>query len=127
MVPQRNERYGRVAPEEATAFVAAVSEGEVFLPRFKGLHDLDEPAQVAELAARRWAAKAGRDPGAIEVSPHEPDGGNALRFGAEVAGTRLTIRLEARDFMMHGQCDTLNDGHPAELQRRWLVRDVVPA
>jgi hypothetical protein len=127
MVPQRKERYGRLRPDDAESFIAAIVAGETYLPRFKGRYDLDEPAQVAELAARRWAAKSGRDADAIALSPQHTDGGSILRFDADVAGQRLTIRLEARDFLMHGQCETLNGGHPAELSRRWLVRDVTAA
>lgn len=126
LLPQRKERYGRLAPEEVRAFLAAVDRDEIYLPRYKGRADLDEPEQVAELAARRWAAKSGRDARAIVLSPREESGSNALRFAAEVAGARLGISLEARDFLLDGGCEGIADGAPPELSRRWLVREVVP-
>jgi hypothetical protein len=122
MLAGTRERYGRMAPGDAPGFIAAIEAGEVYLPRFKGNPDLDEPGQVAELAARRWAAKHDRHPNRIEVAAGADHGGHR-RYEAEVGGTRLSITLEARDFLMHGQCEGVHE--PPSLQRRWLVRKVV--
>jgi hypothetical protein len=119
-LPQRRERYGRLAPGEVPHFLAAVDAGDVYLPKYRGNAQLDEPAQVAEIAARRWAAKAGCNSTEIAVAPQHDDG-NAQSFVAEVAGRRLNIRLEAREFIMHG-CDDVDQ--PGHLERRWLVREV---
>lgn len=122
MLPQGCERYGRLTPEDVPDFLAAIEAGEIYLPRYKGRSSLDEPAQVAEIAARRWANKAGRDADVVALEPGA-DEGTARRYTAEVAGARLSIRLEARDFIMHGGCEDL--ATPGQLWRRWLVREVV--
>jgi hypothetical protein len=122
MLPDGCERYGRITAEDVPDFLAAVGHGEIYLPKYKGRSNLDEPSQVAELAARRWAAKTGRDAATVALSAGD-DGGNIRFYEAEVAGARLSISLEARDFIMHGGCDGI--GEPGTLTRRWLVREVV--
>lgn len=121
-VPGRRERYGRLQPGDVPAFLEAVGAGRTYLPAFKGRADLPEPEQIAELAALRWAAKAGHETGAVALSAPEKDGEHRRHYRAEIAGDRLSICLEARDFIMHGQCETI--GKPGLLTRRWLVREV---
>jgi hypothetical protein len=118
----RRERYGRLQPEDVPAFLEAVGAGRTYLPAFKGRADLPEPEQVAELAALRWAAKQGHETGAVALSPAERDGEHRRHYRAEIAGNALSISLEARDFIMHGQCEIV--GKPGLLTRRWLVREV---
>jgi hypothetical protein len=122
MVAGTRERYGRMAPGDAPGFVAALEAGEVYLPKFKGRDDLGEAEQVAELAARRWAARAGHPPGRVDVLAAH-DHGTHRHYDATVGGARLSITLEARDFLMHGGCDDIHQ--PASLSRRWIVREVV--
>lgn len=123
-IPGRRERYGRLRPEDVQAFLEAVGAGRPYLPAFKGRADLPEPEQVAELAALRWAAKAGHEAGAVALSPVEVDGPSRLLYRALIADNELSIALEARDFIMHGHCDLV--GAPGVLTRRWLVREVRP-
>lgn len=124
MLPQRPEYYGRLAPAEVPAFLAAVDAGDIYLPRYRGRSDVGEAEQVAELAARRWAAKSGHPARDIALARVEESAGTQ-RFTAEVGGMRLAIRLEAREFLVAGGCSDV--AAPGELTRRWLVREVAAA
>jgi hypothetical protein len=118
----RRERYGRLTRDDVPAFLDAIGAGRPFLPAFKGRADLPEPEQVAELAALRWAARQGQEAGAVTLMPVEREDEQTLCYRAKIAGQSLSIRLEARDFVMHGHCDAV--GGPGVLTRRWLVREV---
>lgn len=116
-----SERYGRLTPEQVPAFLEAIGRGETYLPASKGRIGLDEPAQVAELAARRFVVKAGGRDAAVTLSASAPTEAG-LRFEAAIDGLRLAVDLESREFLRHGHCDAV--GEPAELVERWIVRGV---
>jgi hypothetical protein len=124
-VAGRRERYGRLEPRDVPAFLAALTRGETYLPAFRGRADLDEPEQVAELAAMRWAAKSGQ-PEQDVLLDAASEAGRKRYYTANIAGARLTITLEARDFTIYPGCEEANRGIPA-LTKRWLVREVAAA
>jgi hypothetical protein len=120
----RRERYGRLDAGQVPEFLSAIATGRPYLPAFKGRAELAEPEQVAELAALRWAARAGHEGPIVVLSPASGD--RLRRYNASVAGTRLLITLEARDFQVYGHCDAVPTGKPL-LRQRWLVSAVVEA
>jgi len=125
IMPQR-QRYGRMTAGLAPAFLAALERGEVFLPAYKGRSGQPEPAQVAELAAMRWAAEHGHTLSAVPLEgaiPEQAAEGMRLTLGAAVAGQRLTIRLHAHSFMVQGNCQTVAEGG-GETTLRWCLDDV---
>lgn len=124
-VVSRRQRYARLDPEQVPDFLATVGEGDIYLPAFKGRADLPEPEQVAELAALRWAAKAGATGGAVRLGEGIASGDMAFSFEAEIGGERLAISLEARIFDMHGKCVAITRD-PPKPTKRWLVKHVTP-
>lgn len=125
VMPQR-QRYGRMTAGLAPAFLAALERGEIYLPTYKGRSGQPEAAQVAELAAMRWAAERGHVFGEIAIDgdiPEDAREGIHLTLGADVAGARLTIRLQAQEFMMQGNCETVAEGG-GEPMLRWCLDEV---
>lgn len=127
VMPQRH-RYGRMTPEQVPHFLAALERGQLFLPHYKGRDGLSEPGQVAELAALRWAAQRGRTLPAVEVLGHIPEtaiDGQRLTLGADLDGTRLSIRLTARSFPVQSTCSQGGEGHD-ETMLRWCLDGIAP-
>ncbi|MBJ3785026.1 sucrase ferredoxin [Devosia sediminis] len=125
VMPQR-QRYGRMTAGLAPAFLAALERGEVYLPAYKGRADRPEPAQVAELAALRWADERGIKLADIPLHgdiPEDATEGMSLTLGADVAGNRLSIRLHAQNFFVQGNCSTVAEGGGQDMLR-WLLDDV---
>jgi hypothetical protein len=125
VMPQR-QRYGRMTAGLAPAFLAALERGEIFLPAYKGRSGQPEAAQVAEIAAMRWAAERGHILNNIPVFgaiPDETTEGMSLTLGAELPGNRLAIRLHAQSFMVQGNCETVADGG-GEPMLRWCLDEV---
>lgn len=125
VMPQR-QRYGRMSADLAPAFLAALDRGEIYLPGYKGRSDQPEPAQIAELAALRWAAARGQTLSEVPLSGDIPDTaleGMHLTLGAEVGGDRLAIRLAARSFVVQGNCAAVAEGLE-ETVVRWCLEDV---
>lgn len=123
-VPGRRERYGRLTPGQVPEFLAAMTAGQCYLPAFRGRADLAEREQVAELAARRWAVKAGVGDGPVALAEPVAEGDGQVLVLAEVAGRQVMVRLEQRQVLIHGHCDGLAE--PGQLTPRWLVRMVAP-
>jgi hypothetical protein len=126
VMPQR-QRYGRMTAEHAEGFLDAIGKNEVYLPTYKGRSDAPEPAQVAELAALKWAAENGlaRSPVSLDGDmPQEAHEGDRLTLEAELPGARLSIRLHARDFMVQGNCGVVAEGG-GEMTLRWCVDEVI--
>ncbi|UYN99815.1 MAG: hypothetical protein KIT02_00800 [Devosia sp.] len=125
VMPQR-QRYGRMTAGLAPAFLAALERGEIFLPAYKGRSGQPEPAQVAELAAMRWAADHGHILREIPLEgdiPAETSEGMHLTLSAHVAGSHLAIRLHAQSFMVQGNCETVAEGG-GEPMLRWCLDEV---
>lgn len=126
VVMPAHQRYGRMTPGLAPAFLAALERGDIYLPAYRGRSGQPEAVQVAELAAIRWAGE--RDHVLSEVSiqgdiPGPASEGTSLTLRADVAGQRLTIRLHAQSFMVQGNCETVaEDG--GELKLRWCLDEV---
>jgi hypothetical protein len=109
VMPQR-QRYGRMTAGLAPAFLAALERGEIYLPTYKGRSGQPEAAQVAELAAMRWAAERGHVHSDITISgdiPEEVTEGMSVTVEAQLPGNRLSIRLRAQSFMVQGNCETV--------------------
>lgn len=125
VMPQR-QRYGRMTAGLAQAFLAALERGEIFLPAYKGRSGQPEAAQVAELAAMRWAAEHGHRLSEVPLHgelPEHVDEGMSIVLGAEVAGNRLAIRLHAQTFFVQGNCTTVAEGG-GSTTLRWLLDEV---
>jgi hypothetical protein len=122
-VVSRRQRYGRLVPDDVTAFLNAVGRGKTYLAAFKGNADLLETEQVAELAALRWAAKAGSACEDVVLNAGAAEGDSAMAFEAEIAGERLAIRLESKIFDMHSKCTAITRDPPRRT-KRWLVKEV---
>lgn len=125
VMPQRH-RYGRLTAELVPDFLAALDRGDLFLPHYKGRDGLAEPAQVAELAALRWAAERGLSLSGIDVSgsvPATAEPGHRLALGADFDGVRLDISLTARSFPVQSSCRPEAQGHE-EAVLRWCLEEV---
>lgn len=127
VMPQR-QRYGRMSAGLAPAFVAALERGEIFLPAYKGRSGQPEPAQVAELAAMRWAEERGHKVHEISLSgsiPEHVDEGTELTLVADVFSERLSIRLHAQSFLVQGNCGVVAEGG-GQAMLRWCLDEVRP-
>ncbi|HEV7346518.1 MAG TPA: sucrase ferredoxin [Devosia sp.] len=125
VMPQR-QRYGRMTAALAPAFLAALEQGEIFLPAYRGRSGRPEPAQVAELAAMRWAADRGHALTDVPLHgeiPEQAADGTTLTLAADVPGARLAIRLLARSFMVQGNCEIVAEGG-GEPVLRWCLEEV---
>lgn len=126
VMPQR-QRYGRMNAEHAAGFLAALEQGQIYLPTYKGRSDQPEPVQVAELAALNWAAEHGRDLAALTLSgtlPEEPGEGTTLTLQAELPDAHLAIHLHAQIFLVQGNCGVVaEDG--GDLTLRWCLDEIV--
>lgn len=125
MVFPRRERYGRLEPANVPAFLAAIDAGEPFLPAFRGRGDQPAPEQVAEIAARQWAADNALPVSSLHLAPLGQDGAQA-RFRAELGRSHLSITLERIEAEMHGTCTTLATGR-SQPSERWQVSSIAPA
>jgi hypothetical protein len=116
----RRERYGRLTPEDVPAFLEAIGRGQIYLAGFRGRADLDEPRQVAEIAALRWAEDAGLAARVVTCSEPAVTGPDQLEIVAAIAGRTLQLRLVAHTFLRHGTCRSLDEA-PTPVSR-WLVQ-----
>lgn len=125
VMPQR-QRYGRMTAGLAPAFLAALERGEIFLPAYKGRSGQPEVAQVAELAAMRWAEEHGIKLSDIPLHgaiPEDATEGTTLTLGADIAGSRLSIRLHAQTFFVQGNCSTVAESGGQDMLR-WCLDEV---
>jgi hypothetical protein len=125
VLPQR-QRYGRVEAKDAGAFLGALERGEIYIPSFRGRTDLDEPRQVAELAALQWAQEHGLGQDQVRLmplpaAPQTGDGG-VLKVAADVGRSRLTVSLRLDTILVTGRCTAMDE--PAEPTPRWRVEAV---
>jgi len=129
VMPQR-QRYGRMTVDQAPAFLAALARNEIYLPGYKGRTDQPEPAQVAELAAMRWAETHGHRPEQVRLDPadlpEEAADGTGLTLEASIGGARLAIRMHAQTFFVQGNCATVAEGGGSDTLR-WCLDEVVAA
>ncbi len=122
VMPQR-QRYGRMTAEHAPAFLAALERGAIYLPTYKGRTDQPEPMQVAELAALNWAAAHGQHAGEVALHgaiPKAPADGTEMMLEADLPGTHLAIRLQARNFFVQGNCGVVAEGG-GDMTLRWCL------
>lgn len=126
VMPQR-QRYGRMTAEHAAGFLDAIGRDEIYLPTYKGRSDAPEQAQVAELAALKWAAENGFGTTAVSLGGNIPEvahDGDRLTLEAALPGARLSIRMHAQDFMIQGNCGVVAEGG-GEMTLRWCVDEVI--
>ena len=122
VMPQR-QRYGRMTAGLAPAFLAALERDEIYLPAYKGRSGQPEPAQIAELAAMRWAAERGHAVREVPLSgsiPEHVDEGTELTLVADVFSERLSIRLHAQNFFVQGNCGVVAEGG-GQTTLRWCL------
>ena len=125
VMPQR-QRYGRMTAAQAPAFLAALEQGRIYLPAYKGRTDSPEPIQVAEIAAMSWAEEQGQLDQTVHLHgdlPDDPGEGATLTLEAEIAGTTLAIRMRAQTFFMQGNCSIVSEGR-GEDTVRWCLDGV---
>lgn len=128
VLPQR-QRYGRLSPEEAQAFLEAIGEGRVYLPAYRGRPDAPEAFQVAEIAALDWADSHGIDRREVRIDP--PHASEALRPGdrttlvAQAGDIRLAIDLATVSYPVQTRCSSAvkDEGNNSI---RWRVSGVTP-
>jgi hypothetical protein len=123
VMPQR-QRYGRMTAAQAPDFLAALGQGEVYLPAYKGRTDRPEPLQVAELAAMGWARSHGHRPEDVVLDPASPPDdvpeGTAIVLTAAVGAERLAIHMHAQNFLVQGNCGIVAEGG-GEDTLRWCL------
>lgn len=127
VMPQR-QRYGRMTAAQAPAFLEALEQGRVYVPAYKGRTDVAEPIQVAEIAAMAWADQHGKADQSVHLHgdlPEAVDAGQSLALEAEIAGTKLTIRMHAQTFFMQGNCGVVADNEGEDVLR-WCLDEVIP-
>jgi hypothetical protein len=123
VLPQR-QRYGRLSPEEAPAFLATLERGEIYVPAYRGRPDLPEAMQAAEVAALAWAEERGIAQAHVHIDAvpsAPPRGGEELRVAARVGGRVLQLRLRAEALPVNGRCDRLAEGAEPEMTPRWSL------
>ncbi|MGV3576486.1 MAG: sucrase ferredoxin [Devosia sp.] len=126
VMPQR-QRYGRMTAEHAEGFLDAIGRNDVYLPTYKGRTDEPQPAQVAELAALKWAAENGVATTAVALGgkiPEKAQEGDRLTLEADVLGARLSIHMHAQDFLVQGNCGVVAEGG-GDITLRWCIDEVV--
>lgn len=122
------QRYGRLSPEQVPDFLAAIGQGQIYLPAFRGRAGLPETAQLAEHATMSWAAEHGIVPAGVVlrggVWPDTGEGAEGEEIVREtVAGTaRLRITLQSRSGPMTGTCAGLSE--PPNMKPRWHVANL---
>jgi len=128
-MPQR-QRYGRMTAAQAADFLAALRQGEVYLPAYKGRTDQPESLQVAELAAMDWALSHGLHARDVVLDPAPaPDDvpeGTELVLTAAVGPARLAIHMHAQSFFVQGNCGVVAEGR-GNNTIRWCLDAVRPA
>lgn len=129
VLPHR-QRYGRMTAGQAPAFLESLARGTIYLPAYKGRADLPEPAQVAELAALRWAADRQKPANALRLNtakmPETARDGDQLQFSADLGEDRLDILLRARMFHIQGNCGVVAEGGGSH-ELRWCLEQLSQA
>ena len=129
VLPQR-QRYGRLSPDEAPAFLAALERGEIYISAYRGRPDLPEAIQAAEVAALAWAEKRGIAQADVHIHAQPtipPQEGAELSLAAHAGPTRLHLRLRTEILPVNGRCDALNEGIEPEMTPRWSVAAISEA
>ncbi|WP_052951577.1 sucrase ferredoxin [Devosia soli] len=125
MVLPSRQRYGRMRPDDAVPFLDAIGNGEIYLEAYRGRADAPEAAQVAELAAMRWAVDHGLPTTSpiLEAKPRTANSVDQLWVEATLPGAVLSIRLRAQDFFVQGNCDIASRGE-GKITPRWVLDDI---
>lgn len=125
MVMSSKDRYGRLQPEQVGDFLAKLSAGERYLPCFKGSAALSAAAQVAEIAAMRWAEANGfHQPDVVFSQSTSPSEEDPTEITVRVADVSLTLMLESQHFEVHGHCEAIDEG-PGEMEQRWVCTRIL--
>jgi hypothetical protein len=119
VMPLRH-RYGRLTPAVIPALLEALSQGQLYLPAFKGRPELDPILQAAEIAALRWAQTRGIAQSEIHILDHDDHSSNQRAVRIAAGPSVLTVALEQRPFQVYGNCHDIPEG-PAHLVERWTV------
>jgi len=128
VLPQR-QRYGRLEPHEAGAFLETIARGDIYLPAYRGRTGLPQAAQVAEHAAMEWAEAHGLDQSSVRLAdapwPESKADGDALTVAATAGGVPLELHLRAEAIPVHGRCEGLAEKAP-EMTPRWRLASIHP-
>jgi hypothetical protein len=119
VMPDR-ARYGRVTPADVPAFLQCLSEGRFYLQAYKGRAALDEPHQIAELAAMRWAESHGAPQELPQLRSAAAPSPGRMQIDLAVGDTRLTASLAQQTFDMPGSCRDVEAGVSKPTQR-WTI------
>lgn len=117
------QRYGRLEPADVPGFLAALENGEVYLPASRGNPHLDEPAQAAELAAMRWGAERGQTQASTRLEARQEIDQDQIVFSARSGEHRLSVTVAAQDFSVNSACSSIGV-EPPELEKRWVATRV---
>lgn len=128
VLPQR-QRYGRLSPEEASAFLDAVGKQEIYLPAYRGRTDTPEPLQVAEITALEWADRNGMDRSLVQLGTSCPSGiatpGDSLTLTVHANDIRLAIDLIAEEYTVQLRCSAVVTGESSQ-SIRWRAVAITP-
>jgi hypothetical protein len=122
VMPQRH-RYGRLTPADVPALLATLADDRIYLPAFKGRPDLTQEAQLAEIAAMRWAAAQNLlrpDVRILEMQSPEP-GLRSDRLAVNNFDLQVALRQES--FEVHGNCSDIDAG-PGKTVERWVLEAI---
>jgi hypothetical protein len=122
VMPNR-DRYGRLTPADVPAFLDALSQGQYFLPAFKGRNGLDEARQTAEIAAMRWAEGHGYAQAAVQLDETADISVDDLDVRFSVAGIALSVALTRTQFDVQGNCRDI-EAEAFKPVGRWTVSGV---
>ncbi|MBU1303920.1 MAG: hypothetical protein KKF33_00155 [Alphaproteobacteria bacterium] len=117
------QRYGRLEPADVPGFLAALENGEVYLPASRGNPQLDEPAQAAELAAMRWGTEHGQSQASTRLEERVATDQDHIVFSARSGDHRLSVTVAAKMFSIDSACSGIGV-EPPELEKRWIATQI---
>ena len=124
VMPLRH-RYGRLTPAAVPAMLKTLSQGQLYLPAFKGRPELAPDQQAAEIAVLRWAEAQGLPQAAVAFAARYERGEQQRDLRASIGDIVLNIEMEERPFEVYGNCRDIPDG-PGRMVARWVVKACAP-
>ncbi|MEO1223075.1 MAG: sucrase ferredoxin [Pseudomonadota bacterium] len=116
-------KYGRLAPDDAAPLLQAELEGRPHLPNYRGAAHLDQVAQVAEVAALRFADALGvQAPAALELLASSDE---RRDFAVTVAQITVRVRCTPYQVRAYGACSDLESRKPLKPKTVWRA-EVLP-
>ncbi|MCE0505903.1 sucrase ferredoxin [Roseivivax sp. GX 12232] len=109
-------KYGRLAPRDGPALLAAEAEGRPYLPCYRGAAHLTPPEQVAEVTALKRLAPMARGPIEVDWIGEE---GAARIYRVRAANHVVQVRCTPGEVRAYGACDDLKAAEPLDPKTIW--------